>query len=136
MPFLKKWKCDGANKLSVTHNPIECHPLPGGLRAVHLSDFHYDPAHRSLSPELLDTTIERVNALNADLIFLTGDYVNKDPSPIDELASKWLSRLRANIGIYASLGNHDSFTTEGKDRITRALTGAGITVLRNESVSI
>eukprot|EP00755_Sulcionema_specki_P017768 Sspe_Gene.65195::Locus_38607_Transcript_1_1_Confidence_1.000_Length_1101::g.65195::m.65195/K07098/K07098; uncharacterized protein len=103
-----------ANTLEVTRYSIDDHPLGRRLRAVHLSDIHFDPASSTMTPDLLDRVVETVNSLSPDLIFLTGDYINRDPSPIDELAERWLSRLSAKIGTYASLGNHDSYYTEGK----------------------
>jgi predicted MPP superfamily phosphohydrolase len=45
-----------------------------------------------------------------------------------------LERLRAPLGVFAVLGNHD--IEAGADLVTEALTGAGIHVLRNASVAL
>ena len=53
-----------------------------------------------------------------------------EPEPIAEE----LKRLRAPLGVYAVLGNHD-WWFDG-ERVTRALRGAGLGVLENQAVRI
>ncbi|HJQ84364.1 MAG TPA: metallophosphoesterase, partial [Candidatus Binatia bacterium] len=86
-----------------------------GLRLVHISDFHLGPlADRDAVREAVD----RVVALDADLVCVTGDIVD---SPGTDLAA-WmpeLARLTARHGVYAILGNHDQYV--GAERVAAAV---------------
>jgi predicted MPP superfamily phosphohydrolase len=79
-----------------------------------------------------------VNALNADVILLAGDYVSdkrsstRTYSGAEGLAS--LSNLRAPRGVYAVLGNHDHWRDAGE--VSRALRKANIRILDNEAVTV
>lgn len=99
-----------------------------GLRVVQMSDFHYDGLR--LSDQLLLEAIDTANQLRPDAVFLTGDYVTDDPTPIDALA-RYLSRLNSRYGTFAVLGNHDLYQTGSRKRIKRALQAVGIQVLWN-----
>jgi hypothetical protein len=99
-----------------------------GTRVVQLSDFHFDGLR--LPPPLLQAAIAQCNALDPDLVVLTGDFVTKDPRPIYPLAEA-LSQLRSRQGVYAVLGNHDDVTPEGRRMIMDGLQRAGATVLWN-----
>jgi hypothetical protein len=106
--------------------------LPPSLqntRLVQLSDLHYDGLR--LSEEMLTEAIETSNALQPDLVVLTGDYVTDDPTPIHALADR-LQRLKSRQGTYAVLGNHDLEMPHSQTEVTAALTRAGIRVLWNE----
>lgn len=100
-------------------------------KIVQLSDFHYDGI--CLSEKLLAQAIAVTNELEPDLILLTGDYVTRNPKPINRLASR-LQDLRASSGIYAVLGNHDLEMPHSRSQITEALTNVGIQVLWNQVV--
>ena len=50
--------------------------------------------------------LQKTNAEEADIICLTGDYVNRDPKPAQALAER-LKALKSKRGVYAVLGNHD-----------------------------
>ena len=81
----------------------QLHPALEGFKIVQLSDFHLDPFFQI---EMLRTAVRMVNALQPDLVVLTGDYVTKIGDAIFELAPL-LAGLNARYGVYASLGNHD-----------------------------
>ncbi|MFM8322645.1 MAG: metallophosphoesterase, partial [Chloroflexota bacterium] len=80
-------------------------PAFEGLKILQLSDLHYGPY---MPLELFEWLVRRANALEKDIIVLTGDYVHRSttPHPEDEI---WgvLSKLQAPGGVYAVLGNHD-----------------------------
>lgn len=126
----------------VRHVEIPLTRLPealDGLRIAQLSDLHYHP---EFSAGVIRKAVEYVNQLNPDVLVLTGDYVtlsefrSEDPgaakaaSPCAEL----LAPLRPKLGIYAVLGNHDSFTDPSY--VSGALTERGIHVLANEAAPI
>ena len=101
-----------------------------GLRIIQLTDLHRS---RFTSDRLIRQAIALANEANPDLILLTGDYVThnrKDIAPIADM----LAGLRARLGIFAVLGNHD-YSTDGPS-VERALTLSGITVLSNKSVCV
>lgn len=102
-------------------------PSLSGLRIVHLTDIHHS----------LFTALERVeravhlsNRLRADLVALTGDYVTMSPDYVWPVAEA-LGKLRARLGVFAVLGNHD-FQVDA-DEVTRALRAFHVRVLRNSS---
>lgn len=101
-----------------------------GYRIAHLSDLHVG----TFSPrERAETWRARVNALDVDLVALTGDYVTSGVAFHDDIAAV-LSGLRAKDGTVAVMGNHDYFG-DGEQLVT-LLRDGGITVLRNENASI
>ena len=114
----------------------QCVPLPGldpaldGFRIVQLSDLHVG----SHCPrERVARWVERANALEPDLVVLTGDYVTSGVRFHEDIAEA-LGGLCAAEGVYAVMGNHDYFG-EGEPLMSM-LHGRGITMLRNEHVEI
>jgi predicted MPP superfamily phosphohydrolase len=74
-----------------------------GLRIVQISDIHLGSW---ASKQALREAIHRINELEPDLIFFTGDLVNSktdEAFPFEEI----LAELKAASGIYVTLGNHD-----------------------------
>jgi predicted MPP superfamily phosphohydrolase len=75
----------------------------------------------------LKKIIEKTNVLNPDLVLITGDFVdNFHKSTQDAIAL--LKNLNAP-SLFVT-GNHEDYV--GPDRITKALTAANVTVLRNQ----
>jgi predicted MPP superfamily phosphohydrolase len=106
-------------------------PSLHGIKIVQLSDFHYDGF--CLSEALLEEAIAKTNQSQPDLIFLTGDYVSSEPTPIHHLVRR-LKHLQSRLGIYAVLGNHDLYFSHSKAEITKALTSIDIQVLWNQVI--
>lgn len=102
-----------------------------GLRIVQLSDFHFDGIR--LSKALLNEAIATCNAMQPDLILLTGDFVTDQPTPIYDLAPR-LTTLKSHHGIYAVLGNHDLRYRHSRAAVTQALSANGVQVLWNEVI--
>jgi uncharacterized protein len=118
--------------LSIESRTIPIQDLPErlvGTVIAQLSDFHFDGLR--LSKSLLIKTMEKVQALNPDLIALTGDFVTDDPNPIHELAG-YLKHLPSRYGMVAVLGNHDICRAGARGMVTQALEQAGICVLWND----
>ncbi len=74
------------------------------------------------------------NALNPDLIVLTGDLVNKSWKYIQPCA-ELLRGLQAPYGVFAVMGNHD-YWVGYLDMILRALRQNGVQLLRNQAVPL
>lgn len=119
--------------VKVSRHEIALEDLPwafDGFTIVQLSDFHIGLWSR---PAGVQRLVSRVNALDADLIVLTGDYVNKFRGNV-EPAGRALRGLTARCGVYAVLGNHDYWVdAEG---MTDALRESGIDVLFDEKREI
>ncbi len=73
-----------------------------GLTIAHLSDLHLSGR---LERPYFEEIVHHANELDADLVAVTGDLVDKEPC-IDWLP-KTLGQLRAKHGVYFILGNHD-----------------------------
>jgi predicted MPP superfamily phosphohydrolase len=120
--------------LTVEYLQIPIAGLPNrlqGVRLVQLSDFHYDGIR--LSQKMLEQAIAACNAVQPDLILLTGDFVTDNPDPIHHLAQQ-LTQLKSTSGIFAVLGNHDLRYRHSQREITDALQAHGIQVLWNQVV--
>ena len=101
-----------------------------GLKVVHLTDIH----HSLYTPlEDVERAVKMTNHLQPDLIALTGDYVTFSPTYIWPVAQV-LGRLRARLGVFAVLGNHD-FQVDA-DEMTSALKAHRIHVLRNSHFAL
>ncbi len=104
----------------------ELHPDLDGLRIVQLSDVHVGPTIRGT---WLDKVVEVVNGLDADLVALTGDFVDGEVATLGpELAA--LGRIRATHGAFFVTGNHEYYW-DGP-AWCEAIAGFGPTVLINE----
>lgn len=121
------------SEVSIRSQPIRLRRFPAalsGFRIVQLTDVHIGP---TLGREWLDTIVERVNALNADLIVITGDLVDGSVQALRDHVSP-LKNLRSKHGTYFVTGNHEYYS--GADEWIEELTAMGIRVLRNERVTI
>ncbi len=101
-----------------------------GVVACQISDFHVD---RDEDLERLAAAVEVVNRERPHLVFLTGDYFS-GPETMRRYLGEFrdtLGALRPSVGAFAILGNHDHWSSS--ERVSEALDGAGIDVLRNES---
>ncbi len=99
----------------------------GALRIAHVTDLHIGPLLRA---ERLRGFVQRINRLEPDLIVITGDLFDFDPAYIEEGCIE-LEKLRARLGVYAVLGNHDVYT--GTDAVVNGLASlTSIRLLRDE----
>lgn len=127
-------------------------PTPAGwpgdltLSIAAIADVHYgDPV---LEPEHLQQIIDATNALEPDLIVLLGDYGATHHTAQEHQRSmadfaQAARHLRAPLGVYGVLGNHDWWsdpqaqtTRRGPIVAARALTDAGVHVLENEAIRL
>jgi uncharacterized protein len=107
-----------------------------GLRIAQLSDFHYDK-YFSVNP--LRKAVAILNELHPDLILLTGDFVTipalsagrTSAAEVIEPCAQLLAQLKAGIGLFACLGNHDAATDP--NHIIDVLKSRNIKTLRNRA---
>ena len=116
-------------RLRITPRDVILPELPDaldGLRIAHLSDLHVGEL---IPPDRLPEIVEATNALEADLIAVTGDLVDLHLKVLPEVVEA-LAGLEAPLGVYFVLGNHDHLV-DG-DKVATALTDAGLNLLMNE----
>ncbi|ULH16696.1 metallophosphoesterase [Deinococcus sp. KNUC1210] len=109
--------------------------LPGlkrPLRAVQMSDFHYGTW---IGPVTVRRWVDAALAQQPDVILITGDFLDSSLGlrPTGSLL-KELSRLSAQLGVYAVFGNHDwtSLNTQAaRSHFARDLGAVGIEVINN-----
>jgi len=101
-----------------------------GFTIVQITDVHIGP---TLGKEFLETIVAQANALEPDVIAITGDLVDATVAEIGPTIEV-LKDLRARHGVYFVTGNHEYYA--GVHAWCRFLPKIGIRVLRNERVSI
>jgi predicted MPP superfamily phosphohydrolase len=75
-----------------------------GLKIVQVSDIHTGSFDNH---EAVAHGIQRVLDQNPDIVFFTGDLVNNHSDEVDAKYQEIFSRLKAPMGVYSTLGNHD-----------------------------
>jgi predicted MPP superfamily phosphohydrolase len=97
---------------------------------VQLSDIHLGHVH---GQRFLDNIITKVNTINPEMIFITGDLFDGMDASFFELA-KPLNRIRAPRGVFFVTGNHETYV--GLKRALHVLNQTRIHVLNNEAIDI
>jgi predicted MPP superfamily phosphohydrolase len=101
-----------------------------GFTIVQLTDLHVG---MTIDRAFVQRVVDQANALNPDLIALTGDLVDGTVADLrDEVAP--LAQLRARHGVYAITGNHEYYS--GVDAWIAEITRLGARYLRNQRVTI
>jgi predicted MPP superfamily phosphohydrolase len=116
-------------RLQVSRHAVNVRDLPAeldGLRLVQLTDIHHGPW---LSLDYVRRVVAAANALEPDVVCLTGDYVHLSPAYVAPVVAE-LARLRPRLATVAVLGNHDWW--EGVDAMRRAFADAGIPLIDND----
>lgn len=101
-----------------------------GTSIVQLSDVHIGP---TLRREFLEEVVRQVNALNPDVVAITGDLVDGSVDDLREHVAP-LGEIQARHGVFFVTGNHEYYS--GADEWCSELQRLGIRVLRNERVSV
>jgi predicted MPP superfamily phosphohydrolase len=97
-----------------------------GLRVAHLSDLHLG----TLTPKAWAMAwVRAANRRSPDLAVVTGDMVTSGTAYHEDIAEA-VSALRAKMGVFVSMGNHDYFG-EGEPLVSLLRKG-GVRVLRND----
>jgi len=98
-------------------------------RIVFVSDIHHGPF---FSIGEVRNLVDRINALNPDIVFLGGDYVYNGSQYVEPVFEE-LKRLKAPMGKYGVLGNHDY---RGSAWMSKIVNNAGIEFLDNRAIWI
>jgi predicted MPP superfamily phosphohydrolase len=127
------------NRLIVHPQTIQIDNWPpelSGLRIAVVSDLHTGAPF--INDQKLKDIVDRTNALNPDLIVLLGDYMSPNSwhshRVEPEVTAAGLKGLKAPLGVYSVLGNHDWWYNG--ERVRRAFEQNGIRVLEDEVTEI
>ncbi len=101
-----------------------------GLKVVLIPDIHLSPINDA---NYAKGIVEKVNALQPDLILLVGDTVDGSVEKRKEDIAP-LAELKAKYGVFATMGNHESYS--GYRLWLEEYRRLGIAVLENENVEI
>jgi hypothetical protein len=120
--------------LEIVQQTIRLRRLPEafhGLRIAQISDIHYD---EYIEPYFVREIVRRINALQPDVVVLTGDFVTDGPLPrsVGARLSYPCAEILGGIQCphrFASLGNHDALV--GWPVVVDALKINGIPTLAN-----
>jgi len=112
---------------------IQVPNLPAGLegmRVLQLSDLHIS---RLFDAAWTESLVEKTNALNADLVVITGDLIDGTPEARHRDVAA-LGELRAPLDVIAIPGNHEYYFQESNWR--RVFEQLGMKVLINAHVLV
>ncbi len=74
-----------------------------GLKILHISDIH---SGSFTNKKAVNHGVQEILKENADLILFTGDLVNDKATEMEDYVDVF-SQLKAPMGVYSTLGNHD-----------------------------
>jgi len=127
------------NRLVVHYETVKIENWPtglSGLRIALISDVHAGAWY--VDDRKLQRIVELTNQQQPDLIVLLGDYMvsnNWHGHRVEpEVTAAALKNLKAPLGVYAVLGNHD-WWYDG-DKVRRAFEQNGIPVLEDEVAEV
>ncbi|MBW9157272.1 metallophosphoesterase [Clostridium tagluense] len=111
--------------------------IPKGFKKfkiIFISDIHYGKTFRS---KRLISVVDRINKLEADIIIIGGDYLDisvkskRDVSVYLDKEFEILRNLKAKLGIYTVLGNHDYYNR--KDALLNEISSSSFKLLKNST---
>lgn len=100
---------EGIRVPRIKRTEIEVEGLPrafDGFRIVHLSDLHCSAAARR---EHMKGIVAQVNTLNADIVCITGDFVDGSVEARREDLEP-LKDLKSRLGVFGCAGNHEYYS--------------------------
>jgi uncharacterized protein len=113
-------------------------PLGAPLRVAILTDLHIGSPFNGI--DKLRDVVERTNASRPDIICILGDLLSNGPGGArsdrpgfitPEQVSAVLANLRAPVGVFGVLGNHDNWLDH--DRVASALESNGVRLLEDRA---
>ena len=129
--YSRRWLAEPKLDINRMAFPVNHGRLQGrGVRIVQISDLHLG---NYVGNDQLVWLSRRLEDLEPDLLFITGDFVNR--SYREALPAREGLRALASVApTYGVLGNHDFW--HGPNELTALLRDAGIRMLRNQHVAI
>ncbi|MFM7390598.1 MAG: metallophosphoesterase [Vampirovibrionales bacterium] len=131
---LKALPWGNVHHLAVNHYQVKL-PAPvrleSPIRLLQLSDIHYD----WFTQDFLEELAPRLQALQPDVIVLTGDFLTVGTGYFDRL-QVWLQRLRCLAPCVTVLGNHDYADFAKSRQLSQLLQHSGWHVLVNDAIQL
>jgi hypothetical protein len=122
----------GAPVVERVEIPVEGLPAGlEGLRIAQVSDLHVGP---TVEVSRVRRVVEIVNGLGADVVALTGDFVDGTVEQLREDVAP-LGELRARFGVFFCTGNHEYFSGAEAWKAELARLGARVLDNRHEVLS-
>lgn len=104
----------------------------GEIKIVGISDVHLG---YGTGKKQLKKYVEHINSLKPDAILIAGDLIDNSVTPLyEENMQEELSELKAPLGIYMALGNHEYIS--GSEKSCEFLSKTPIKVLRDSIVAL
>lgn len=126
--------------VELVHRTLPIRRLPPrlqGSRLVHVSDIHVG---LRVQDDYLLATLERVRALQPDIVVVTGDLMSWHERVFDQLDAVYRRVPRGRLATVATLGNHDYGPEWGRpdvaSRLIEIVQQHGMTVLRNQVLDV
>ena len=123
------------NRLVVHYETITIDSWPeelSGIRIAMIGDVHTD--NHYINEAKLQRIVDLTNGQHPDLIVLLGDYIQggrNNPERVPpEVTAKYLKNLKAPLGVYGVLGNHDWWYNG--EYVRQAFEAEGIPILEDE----
>ena len=110
--------------LTITRHTLRLSGLKQPCRLAQLSDLHRSWC---VSEDFIQGVVSCTNALKPDVVALTGDFVTRHSDYIGSCTNA-LRSLRAPLGLFAVLGNHDyvSDNRRGGPAVAEGLRGMDV----------
>jgi predicted MPP superfamily phosphohydrolase len=102
-----------------------------GFRISQITDVHLSPY---LHVRQLARAVGMANEWRPNLTVLTGDYISFANDPLEQCLDA-LASLRADLGVYGCLGNHE-IVARSESATTKGAALRGITMLRNDRIQL
>ena len=128
--YMLKGFINGFSKPIINEQEIKIKGLKEALNIVQISDVHIG---KSLGKEFLDSIVQSINGLDADIVVITGDLVDLPANQIEDKLDP-LKDIKSKYGVYFVSGNHEYF--HGVEQICEHLKSLHVKVLENESIVI
>ena len=127
------WVQEAHQQMPVKNLP----PDLDGRTLVQLSDVHVG---RKVDDDYVLKVFERVQALDPDIIVITGDFVSHYRRIVDHAARVYRHLPRGKLATVGILGNHDYGSYSADVRLGHTLHNifdqAGMTVLKNQMIDV
>lgn len=101
-----------------------------GLKIAVMSDFHHDEFHDNT---LIGRAIDAMNAEKPDMVMFPGDFISHDLAGLETLVGHF-QRIEARLGAFATLGNHDQWTSAAA--VTKQIERGGVSMLQNAATEL
>lgn len=119
---------EGAMKPRIEKISLPLKGLKQDFSAIQISDLHIGGL---IDAQKVSLIVDQALLLKPDVIFLTGDIVDTKITEVQD-ALKELKRLKAPLGVYYVLGNHEYF--HGVYEILQSMRDLGFEVLENQGI--